>query len=178
MSAYQKKLEKPLSEKGSRSLICCKDNYLRGANLQRLAPFSPQKASQQCYKHCCNTHNQNDFSNKKHTATEYIYTQYRVSESPNAPPPVVSASLTKGKDLKIPCDLRIGQQVQVYSLRENRVKYNGKIGEVCAVVWPQDVSRSIIYVKVAGMQPCFFYSELTAVAQPAPQAVEEVQLCQ
>lgn len=86
----------------------------------------------------------------------------------------VSAALTKGKDLKIPSNFRLGDHVVIFAIRDNRKKYNGKTGVVCAVVWPNDRERSIIYVKVAGMQPCFFESEL----QRVPQTVEEVQPCE
>lgn len=110
------------------------------------------------------------------TSPQSTFIPPKVVQKTQSPPPVsVSAIVTNCKEEKVTCDLRVGSRVQIFSKRENRTKYNGMVGEVCAVVWPRDISRSIIYVKVAGMQPCFFYSELTAVA---PQAAEEVQSCQ
>ena len=177
MRAYQKKLEKPLSEEGSRSLICCKDNYLEGVTLQRYTPFiCPQrKSSQQCYQHCCDNTNQNDSSNKKHTQSAHSHTAKRCTKGSMPPPASVSAIVKKNYKSAMPCDLYEGALVQVYSERENLAQHNGQIGTVAGVVYSRDRSRSIIYVEIAGVkpQPTFWYSELTAVA---PQATKkEVQ---
>lgn len=179
MSAYHKKLEKPLSKEGSRVIICCKNNYLEGVTLQRYTPFSPKETSQQCCQHCCNTYNQNDSSNKKHTQSAYNYNAERCTKGSMPPPESVSAIVKKNYKSAMPCDLYEGALVQVYSERENLAQHNGQIGTVAGVIYSRDRNRSIIYVEIPGItpQPTFWYSELKAVA--APQATKEgVQICQ
>lgn len=99
----------------------------------------------------------------------------------NAPPPSVSASLTKGKGTTIPCNIYPGESVKIQSERIDRQKYNGNIGTVLAVIYPGDRTRSIIYVAVNDRQPCFWYSEIVrvpkAVQLPQPET-EEVQPCE
>jgi hypothetical protein len=112
----------------------------------------------------------------KDTTRQHLAIPRAVVQKGQTPPPEsVSAIVTKNhKSGKIPSSFRVGDRVIIFSLRENRHKYNRQIGQVCAVVWPNDATRSIIYVKVAGMQPCFLESELMV----APQAEEGVQICQ
>ena len=116
---------------------------------------------------------------KDTSAQDTIIPQNAIQKGQLPPPPNGSAKVKKKHKSTVPSDFRVGSQVKILSSRENRIKYNGLIGEVCAVVWPGDRERSIIYVKVADRQPCFFHSELKKAVEPAPQVeVEEVQICQ
>ena len=180
MSAYHKKLEKPLSKEGSRVIICCKNNYLEEVTLQRYTPPSSKKASQLCHKHSCDiTFKHHDCSNKKHIPSRYNYNAERCTKGSMPPPESVSAIVKKNYKSAMPCDLYEGALVQVYSERENLAQHNGRIGTVAGVIYSRDRNRSIIYVEIPGItpQPTFWYSELKAVA--APQATKEgVQICQ
>lgn len=114
-----------------------------------------------------------------------IIPQTGIQKRETPPPQPVSANVKKNHNLHNlqnlrsplnPCNLRLGDSVRINSPRESRQKYNGRIGVVCAVVWPRDIRRTIIYVKVCGMQPCFFNSELRFIA---PELLEQgVQPCQ
>lgn len=187
-NSYHKKSEQHLSRDGSKRLFCCKDYCLEGANLCRLTPFDRTNPPQLRPQRCCGDHRIDDDyepSIKSHNQSGYFYTpsSYFCNAKPctkgsNPPPPDVSAFVKKNHKLHnscIPCNLRLGDSVKINSSRESRTKYNGMIGKVCAVIWPRDIERTIIYVQVAKMQPCFFDSELQFVA---PQPTTEVQPCE
>ena len=186
-NCYHNESLKPLSKGSFKAFICCKTKYLRGATLSEFAPFGSKKPTQMCCQHIC-------VDNKKHNyersieiyrPTEYNYTANWYSKTRNAPPQPVSANVKKNHNLHNlqnlrsplnPCNLRLGDSVRINSPRESRQKYNGMIGLVCAVVWPLDINRTVIYVKVNGLQPCFFNSELRFIA---PELLEQgVQPCQ
>lgn len=160
----------------SKYIFFGKDEYLEGGYLQGFTPTGQRKVAQQCIQHCwSNTTSNSDYelSNKRHKPTKHFCITEGSQKCSNPPPETVSAALAKGKDSKISSNFRVGDSVVIFSLRENRTKYNGEIGQVCAVIWPNDRERSIIYVKTGKMQPCFSESELKKA--PAPQAVEEVE---
>ena len=89
MSAYHKKLEKPLSKEGSRVIICCKNNYLEGADPCRLAPFNSQETPQQRSQRCCGNYYRNsnyESSNKRYLCTGYDYNAKRCTKGSMPPP--------------------------------------------------------------------------------------------
>lgn len=81
-----------------------------------------------------------------------------------APPPVsVSRIAKKSKDFIVPCQLCRGQQVVIASNRANRFHFNGKTGKIAAVIYPQDASRTIVYVRLEDASPCFFAHEICLI---------------
>lgn len=117
-----------------------------------------------------------NLATKDTPAQNTIVPQNAAQKVQSPPPKSVSAIVKKNhslhnlRDPRTPCNLRLGDPVRINSPRESRQKYNGMIGLVCAVVWPLDVNRTVIYVKVNGLQPCFFNSELRFIA---PELLEQ-----
>lgn len=83
------------------------------------------------------------------------------------PPPLTTVSDTgivkKNKDSIIPCQMYRGQQVVIASDRPNRFHFNGKIGKIAAVIYPQNIDRTIIYVRLEDASPCFFAHEVCPI---------------
>lgn len=77
------------------------------------------------------------------------------------PPPSVSAIVTESKDLELePCRLKRGQKVRICATRADRFQYIEQEGKIAAVIYPHDVTRTIVYVTLPSGTPCFFASEV------------------
>lgn len=84
------------------------------------------------------------------------------------PPPTsqgVTDNVTKYHNSGNNPNFRRGQEVLIDTQRYDRQHFDGHIGTVAAVIYPNDPSRSIIYVRVGKHSPCFHAHELKLVAK-------------
>lgn len=107
-----------------------------------------------------------------------IPTEQRTSvpkKAEKTPPPLtntgVTSDVTKYHNLESVRAFRPGQEVAIATKRHDRKHFDGRFGTVAAVIYPNDLTRSIVYVRVGKHSPCFYPHELTLVSKSVGEVV-------